>query len=517
MSRDARRRAVLLTASAACALTIFDTNLLGVITPMLVADLNIGFAQMAWVLSGFLLSFASLLLVAGALADHYGRKQILLLGLSIYGGSALACSLASGIELLIVARILQGVGAAFLLAPALAIIGQTFRAPEEAVKAWAVWGSLMGLTMVTAPLLSSLIGGWLGWRWALGMMAPTCALLIWRVVHVIDESGTPDARAFDGWGAVLFSLTMLAGSWSLIRGPELGWHNPVVLWPLLTGALLFGAFILRELRVTSPMLQLRLFGSPAFIGAVTAMLGYAAAAQVMAAFLPLYLQQGLGVSLLWTGVALLPFALAMLIFPLIGRRLSVWLQSWQLLGVGLIVIALGNLGLAEAVQADSATRFFISMACLGAGGGLINGETQKAILGTVSAGQVGMASGISTTARFLAMLMGYAGLSSVMLSGVRAELQAHLCPESGCWLAPELVTAVATGGPMPDGPVGSLLTPDIVQLGYQSGFSTLFDVAAAIALIAAAAVFLLMRSQENRGVAKSGLNTTDKQGMTEAG
>lgn len=497
MSADRKRQAVLLTTSAACALTIFDTNLLGVITPMLVAELGVDFARISWVLSGFLLSFASLLLVAGALADHYGRKRILLLGLGIYGAGALACSLAPGIEVLILARIVQGMGAAFLLAPALAIIGQTFRAPEEAVKAWAVWGSLMGLTMVTAPLLSSLVGAWQGWRWALGMMAPLCALLIWQVVRLIDESRAPRPQAFDWPGAALFSLTMLAGSWSLIHGPEVGWQSPLVFWPLLGGAVLLAAFVVRELAVLNPMLQLRLFASPAFVGAVAAMLGYAAAAQVMAAFLPVYLQKGLGVSLLWTGVALLPFALAMLIFPLIGRRLSAWLQSWQLLGLGLVVIALGNLGLAEAVQIGSRTRFFISMACLGAGGGLINGETQKAILGTVRGDQAGMASGISTTARFLAMLLGYAGLSSVMLSGVRAELQMQLCPESGCWLASELVTAVAAGDLMQVEHEGRLLSPAIAQLGYQSGFRALFDMAAAVALMAATTVLLLMRRRED--------------------
>ncbi|MBA4503278.1 MFS transporter [Marinobacterium marinum] len=493
MKAENRQRSVLLTASAACALTIFDTNLLGVIMPMLVADMGVDFAQMAWVMSGFLLSFASLLLVAGALADHYGRKRILLLGLGLYGGAALASGLAPEVGLLIAARILQGAGAAFLLAPALAIIGQTFRAPEEAVKAWAIWGSLMGLTMVTAPLLSSLVGAGLGWRWALGMMMPICALLMWQVMRLIDESSAPRPQAFDWLGAALFSLTMLAGSWSLIRGPEIGWSSALVLGPLLAGAVLLTAFIVRELAVSNPMLQLRLFASPAFVGAVAAMLGYAAAAQVMAAFLPVYLQKGLGVSLVWTGVALLPFALAMLIFPMVGRRLSAWLQSWQLLGLGLAIIALGNLGLAAAVKADSSMGFFICMACLGAGGGLINGETQKAILGTVSADQVGMASGISTTARFLAMLIGYAGLSSVLLSGVRAELQVQLCPPSGCWLTADLVTSVAAGEWMRAEYEGSPLASSFALQGYQAGFSALFEVAAIVALVAVACVLLLMR------------------------
>ncbi len=498
MSQGNGRKAVLLTASAACALTIFDTNLVGVITPMLVEGLKLDFAQTAWVLSGFLLSFASLLLVAGALADHYGRRRILRLGLAIFGGSALATSVAPGVELLILARVLQGAGAALLLAPALALIGQAFREPEAAIKAWAVWGSIMGLTMVLAPLLSSFIGDWMGWRWALGMVAPICAVLILLVTHLVEESSSPRPESFDWGGALLFSLTMFAGSWSLIHGPDLGWQHPWVLWPLLLGLLLLCAFVLREIIVANPMLELRLFGSPAFIGGVAAMLGYAAAAQVMAAFLPLYLQRGLAISLLWTGIALLPFALGMLIFPFVSRRLSVWLQSWQLLGLGLMVIALGNLGLADAVQAADSTRFMISMACLGAGGGLINGETQKAILGTVSVSQVGMASGISTTARFLAMLMGYAGLSSVMLSRVRGELQLGLCPDTGCWLESDLVTAVAAGRlssgatgvqAMPGEPID----PVLALQAYQSGFSGLFDTAAGIAFIAAVLVLLLMR------------------------
>ncbi len=492
MSAGENRRGILLTASAACALTIFDTNLIGVITPVLVADLKVDFAHMAWLLSSFLLSFASLLLVAGSLADHYGRKRILVLGLSVFGGSALACSLASSVELLIVARVMQGVGAAFLLAPALAIIGQSFREPGEAVKAWAAWGSIMGLTMVVAPLFSSLVGAWLGWRWALGMMAPLCGLLVWQVIRWIEESRSPRQQGFDWLGALLFSLTMLAGSWSLIRGPEVGWYSPQVLWPLFWGSMVLCGFILWELKVASPMLQLRLFRVPAFVGAVGAMLGYAAAAQVMAAFLPVYLQQGLGVAVEWTGIALLPFALAMLIFPLIGRRLSAWLPSWQLLGMGLVIIALGNWGMAASVQWLHPITFFISMACLGAGGGLINGETQKAILGTVTASQVGMASGISTTARFLAMLMGYAGLSSVMLSGVREQLQKSLCPEQECWLASELVTAVATGDLVQAEFEGRSLSQQVALLSYQSGFITLFNTAAAIALVAAGSVFLLM-------------------------
>ncbi|GGB85472.1 MFS transporter [Marinobacterium zhoushanense] len=478
---------LLLTASASCALTIFDTNLVGVILPSLVSDLGADFSQMAWVQSSFLLTFASLLLFAGAMADRYGRRRVLCVGLWLFGCAALACCVAPNISLLIGARAVQGVGAALLLAPALSTIGHRFRLQDEAIKAWSTWGSIMGLTMVIAPLLSSLAGYLLGWRWAFFVFVPICVTLILSVPRTIDEDRPSGAHAFDWAGAICFSLSMLLWVWGLINGPQTGWtsHQSVIVFTL--GMVTLAAFVAIELRQANPMLHLRLFKSGRFVGAVIAMLGYAGAAQVMAALLPLYLQRGMGISFLWTGCALLPFAITMFMFPTIGRRLSNRLQSYQLLGVGLAIISVGNIWLALAVSSSNPIWFFIGMSILGAGGGLINGETQKAILGTVPKERTGMASGISTTARFFAMLVGYAGLSSVLAFGVKSRLQDELCASGGgrCAVLPDALEWVVTGRFMTGHLSMGELEAATALASYRGGFADLFLAAATVALLSA--------------------------------
>jgi MFS family permease len=422
-------QAVLFTASFACALTIFDTNLIGVVLPSLVADLGAGFAQMTWIQSSFLLSFASLLMASGALSDRFGRRRMLLLGLSLFGGSALVCSVAPVTALLVVARATQGAGAAFLLVPALATIGHSYRAPRESVKAWTTWGSVMGFTMVTAPLVSSLVGDQIGWRWAFLRMVLISGALVIAVPKVIKKDRGERAGPFDWSGALTFSLAMSAWTWALISGSQSGWGHPLTMLSAATGCLGTVVFLRIENGKERPMLDLSLFRSGRFVAAVIAMLGYAGTAQVMAALLPLYLQNGLGVSFLWVGIAVLPFSIAMFLLPSVSRRLSGRWGTARLLRSGLLVISAGNLWLWFAATSGSFIASCVGMAILGAGGGLINGETQKAILGSIPRAKQGMGSGISTTARFMGLLMGFTGLSSVLALGIKARLRQQLCDE----------------------------------------------------------------------------------------
>ncbi|WP_188093659.1 MFS transporter [Marinobacter salinexigens] len=477
------RQLVLITASLGCALTIFDTNLVGVILPSLVNDLGADYAQMTWVQSSFLLSFASLLMAAGALSDRFGRRRVFVYGLYLFGLSALACSLAPAMSVLIAARAVQGVGAAFLLAPALAIIGHTFRDPEDSIKAWAMWGSLMGLTMVTAPLISSLAGDLFGWRSAFLSMVVICGALVVVVPKVIQETRGDIKGSFDWVGAFAFCLTMFAWTWTLISGSENGWVDPQTLMVAVFGCIATVAFVRVESGKERPMLDLNLFRSGRFVGAIIAMLGYAGTAQVMAALLPLYLQRGMGVSFLWTGLALLPFSVAMFLLPSLARRLSGRLDSAWLLGSGLLVIGAGNFWLSLAASMGNPVWSFIGMGILGVGGGLINGETQKAILGSLPVARQGMGSGISTTARFFGVLVGFTGLSTVMAVGVRRQLQESSCGPGtfDCTQLDEVFQSVITGQ-------GSEITAQMSVSPvtvYLNGFADLFLCAGAIAVAAA--------------------------------
>ena len=483
-----RTDAVLLLASAGCALTVLDTNVVGVVLPTIARDLSASFADIEWVVSAYVLCFASLLLPAGTLADRIGRRRLYLIGLVLFALASVACGLAAQAGALYLARAGQGAAAAFMLAPALSLIGHAHQDPARRARAWAIWGAIMGLTMVLAPLIGGAIATWLGWRWAFHINLPLCLLLAALSGCYVPESRDPVRRRIDVAGVVLFAGSMLSWTWALIRGPVEGWTSTAVLPWLASGVVLGAAFIGVERRRVQPMLDLRLFRIPALVGAVIAMFAYAAAVQVMASLLPLLLQNVRGDSVLQAGLHMLPFALAMLLLPFLGRRLGEHWHSGKILALGLGVAVLGNLGIALSLWQHSGPGLLLAMAVLGSGGGLLNGETQKAIMSVIPPDRAGMASGISTTARFSGILIGFATLGAVLSSHVRAAADAALTA-AGSPVSPALLERVV---------VGELSTASdalgvLARAAYAQGAGYAFIAAALMALLAMLATAWLMR------------------------
>lgn len=475
-------------------MTIFDSSLVGIVLPLMIEDSQIQFSSLQWFVSIYLIFFASFLLPAGLAGDKYGRKKTLLTGLAVFSLSAMMCSVLSNITTLVIARAFQGVGAAFMLAPALSIIGHSFRDPEQTPRVWAIWGSIMGLTMVCAPLLSGLASAQLGWRSAFAVMGISGLLLLTQVVAHIRESRDPNAKPFDWPNAVTFCFVMMVWTSILILGPDFGWSSQPILQGYLLGIVVTVLYLYLETNSRTPMLDLSLFRSLKFNGAVIAMLIYAATAQVMLTFLPLYLQKLHNIDPLWLGVAMLPFSVAMFVFPHLARFLSKHLSSVQTLSIGLLVIAAGNFGLSLAAEYRDELIFFVMMLILGAGGGFINGETQKAILGAMPKDKAGMASGISTTARFSGVLIGFVILSVVFAVTLKRSLQEQLCTGQGspCEQATLLLPEVVAG----NFDKLTTLSPELQTTAMQSfgtGFSWLFALAGTMALLTAIFVFRAMR------------------------
>lgn len=489
---------VLLTASLGCAVTVLDTNLVGIVLPTIARELNATFADIEWVVSTYLLCFAALLLPAGAIADRKGRKRTLLFGLAMFTLASVACGAATTGQFLYLARAAQGVGAAFLLAPSLAIIGHAFHDEADRPRVWATWGAIMGMTMVLSPLAGGLLSYWLGWRSAFYINVPVCSALALAVLKFIPESNNPIKRPLDVVGIALFAATSLAFTWALIMGPTLGWLSVPLSVAIFCGALLLTLFIRVERRNVAPMLDLTLFQNRPFIGAIIAMLAYAATAQVMASMLPLFLQNAFGATALQAGIRMLPFALMMLLVPQLGRALSPFMQPYQILTLGLCIVSTGNVVMSwAALRPTNSLVTMIGMAILGAGGGLLNGETQKAIMGAVPPERAGMASGISTTSRFCGILLGFAGLGSLLSSTVRGNLLKTL-GHNGLSLAPERLDRLAAGDTKEaiQG-FGGILPSQIESLVHESfkaGFSFAFLAAGLAALTAAAAVYFFMRA-----------------------
>lgn len=486
---------ILLTASTGCAMTVLDTNVVAMVLPTIARDFGATFAEVEWVISTYVLCFAALLLPAGAIADRFGRRSVFLIGIGAFALSSWLCGVADSATSLYLARALQGASAAFQLAPALAIIGHTFHREEERNRAWSIWGGIMGLTMVLSPIIGGLIAFAFGWRWAFYINIPIGVVLALATFRFVVDSKDDNARRLDPVGIIAFAGTMFALTWGLINGQAHGWTSPVALIGFVGGLAGLAIFLIAESIQQRPMLDLSLFRNPGFIGGVWAMFAYAACAQVMASMLPLFLQNGFGQQPLQAGFAMLPFASAMLIFPNVGRFLGKRTSSREILSLGLMIVGLGSLVTSFGAYTNNWPIVMGGMFLIGSGGGLLNGETQKAIMGTVARDRAGMASGISTTARFTGILLGFAILSGVLASAVRAQLMQPGCVEPTCSI--DFAEAIVAGD-VPNAlrmvtPSAQAAATEIAMRGYSSGFSIALLVSAFVAIFSAVAVYRLMK------------------------
>ncbi|WP_454873604.1 MFS transporter [Paraburkholderia xenovorans] len=504
---------VLVTASATCALIVLDTNVMAVSLPSIARSFHASFAAVEWVVSAYMVAFASCLLPAGGLADRVGRKKMLLLGLAVFFLASLGCGVAPTAAVLNVARAIKGVGAAMLLTAALAVIANTFHEGPARVRAWAVWGTCMGLATTVAPLVGGVITQWLGWRWIFLLNLPVCAVLAWCASRAIGESRNPNPGPLDIAGSLLFGIALALGIWALIEVPADGLAS----WPTATRfaacALLFGAFVQVQRLRAHAMVDLTLFRQPRFVAAVLAMFGYAACAQVMMTFLPLYLQNAFGLSAVAAGVGMLPFALSMVLGPYIGAALGKRMSSMSLLSTGLLLIALGNLLTALTAGGERYLLVAFGMIVTGLGAGILNGDTQKAIMACVPPDRTGMASGISTTTRFTAIVTSVGVLGAVLAARTHtafvaavpltAEVKGAL--DAGFMsrvLAGDAAQATAT---LPPAMRTMLLAA--AHASFASGFAAALGLAAAVAVSIAGGVWLLAGRGEAaraRGVASNG-------------
>lgn len=488
---------ILLTASTGCAMTVLDTNVVAMVLPTISREFSASFADVEWVISTYVLCFASLLLPAGALADRFGRRTVFLIGIGAFALSSWLCGVANSASTLYLARALQGASAAFQLAPALAIIGHTFHTEDERNRAWSIWGGIMGLTMVLSPVIGGIIAHALGWRWAFYINIPISIVLALATLRFVTDSNDENARRLDPIGIISFAATMFALTWGLINGQAHGWTSPIAVTGFVSGVAGLVIFLIAETAQQRPMLDLGLFRNPRFIGGVWAMFTYAACAQVMASMLPLFLQNGFGQPPLQAGFAMLPFASAMLIFPNVGRFLGKKVSSREILALGLMIVGVGSLVTSLGAHSGNWSIVMCGMFLIGSGGGLLNGETQKAIMSTVSRERAGMASGISTTARFTGILLGFAVLSGVLASAVRTHLIQTDCSDPTC--RGDFADAIVAGD-LPNAlymvaPSARTVASELAMRGYSAGFSVALLVSATVAIVSSLLVYRLMKRQ----------------------
>lgn len=441
------RWAGLVFISIAVALIIVDSTIVNVAIPSIVDELKIGSTGVQWVQEAYTLVFAALLLVFGTLADRFGRRRMLLIGVVIFTVASIGAALSPTGAFLIGARLVQGVGGAMVLPTTLSLINATFRGRERAL-AFAVWGSTIGGMTALGPLL----GGWLttafSWRWAFGINIPLGVLIVVGVLATVPESkDTRHAGGVDWVGALLSVVTSASLVFGLIEGRTYGWWlvdtAPQVgdwTWPLalspvpiafavaVTGGILFvlrGRARLRAGRST--MLALDLFRIPSFrngnIAATIVSLGEFGI--VLA--LPIWLQNVLGYSALDTGLILLALAIGSFVASGFAGAFGNRIPAVTVVRVGLVAEIVGVAGLGFVIGPSTPWGALLPFLFVyGFGVGLATAQLTAVVLRDVPVEQSGQGSGTQSTARQIGSALGIAVLGTVLFGAAAAVLDGSL-------------------------------------------------------------------------------------------
>jgi len=339
---SSRGRLALLATIGASAMASLDATIVNVALPHIGADFHASVSALQWVLTGYLLALASLILLGGALGDRFGRRRIFVIGTIWFAAASLLSGAAPNIEVLVVARFLQGVGGALLTPGSLAIIQASFR-KEDRAKAVGAWSGFGGIAGAIGPFL----GGWLvdgpGWRWAFLINVPIGALVIVCTRAAVPETRDPHPGPIDVRGAALAASALALGTWSLTEAGPRGWTDPAVMIAGALALLLAGTFVWWILHARSPLVPPALFRNHNFtvVNLATAAL-YAAIGTSF--FLVAYeLQVAAGWSALQAGTALLPATVLMFIGSAPSGALAQRIGPRLQLTVGPLLAAAGLL------------------------------------------------------------------------------------------------------------------------------------------------------------------------------
>ena len=401
-----RGRLALAATVGASGMASLDATVVNVALPHISQDLDASISALQWVLTGYLLALASLILLGGALGDHYGRRKVFLIGTVWFAAASLLCGAAQNVEVLIGARVLQGIGAALLTPGSLAILQASFRESDRS-RAVGAWSGLGGAVGAIGPF----VGGWLvdgpGWRWAFLVNLPlAAAVVVCTVVAVPETRDRHAARGIDLIGGALAVVGLGAATWALTEAGPRGWSDSTVVVSAAVAVVALTAFVHRMLHAPDPLVPPSLFRSREFtVTNLATVLLYAALG--VSFFLVSYeLQVGAGWSALAAGTALLPATLLMLVFSArsgaVAQRIGPRLQ----LTVGPLLVAAGLLILSRIGEdASWATDVLPGSIVFGLGLVTFVAPLTATVMASVSPDQVSTASGVNNAVARTASLV----------------------------------------------------------------------------------------------------------------
>jgi EmrB/QacA subfamily drug resistance transporter len=408
-----RRWWALAAVSLATFMTYLDNNIVNVALPTIQRALGLSLSGLEWIVSGYILVFAGLMLAGGRLADVYGRRRVFLTGLAVFTLASLAAGLADSSTVLIASRALQGVGAALLTPAALAILPATFPDPRERGLAVGIWSAVGALALALGPVTGGVISQQWHWGWIYLINVPVGLVTLGLGAFAIGRQRHLVARRLDVAGLTSSSVSLLALTYGLIEGQRHGWTSGLIMGSFVLAAAAAVTFVAVESRAAHPMIDLSLFRSRLFSGGVTAMGLWAFGVFGIYFFTALYLQNVLGFSPTRAGAAFVPMALVMAVVAAASGPVAARIGTHRAVAGGLGLMALAVLGVSSVGGDGSLADLMPWFLAYGTGAGLLVPLTAT-ILGLLPAEREGVASGVLNVSREVFGLLGVTVLGAIL-------------------------------------------------------------------------------------------------------
>ena len=504
---------------------LLDGTIVNIAIPHIQGYFNTSFGNIEWVMNAYILAFAVLLVTFGRFGDLWGRRKLFVGGMVLFTLGSLACGLAPSISLLIVFRVLQGIGGAAMMPSTLSIIAAVFPADKRGA-AMGVWGGVSGLASGLGPVLGGIIIQYVtwpsvagSWRWIFLVNIPVGIIGVILALRLVPESKNPTAvQTLDLPGVGLISISLFCLTFALIEGQKYGWTSATILGLFAGSIVAFGLFYWREHRVSQPLIDFSLFRSLNFAaGNATGLLLSAA---MMGAFftIPIFLQSVLGFSAIKAGLVMAPMSVVIIFAAPLAGVLSDRVGSKWIVAAGMFILALGlgwMAGLVPGVAKISPSTTSLSLLApfliSGIGIGLAVAPVTSAVMATAPKERVGNASGVLSTMRQVGSLMGIAILGAVLQNRVTANITTGIAAVQGIpeAIKQKIIAGATAGGLQMGVPKGisglpamaAKLMETLFKTWFTNAVASTFVVAVILAAIGGLCAFLLRRDVQEASLA----------------
>ena len=478
-ANDRKKWWILGTVSIALFMILLDVTIVNIAIPHIMTALDVSLSSIEWVLNVYVLVFAVLLLTLGKLGDLFGRRLLFLIGLGIFTIASAGCSLAPGFDFLLVSRGIQAIGGAAMMPATLSILNVEFK--ERRGLALGVWGAVAGAANALGPIIGGALVDAFSWRYIFVINIPIGIAAIIATVLIVRESTDPKVdRHIDIPGVLVISLALFCLTFALVEGQSYGWTSVTIVSLFALAFIGLIAFVFIQLKVRSPLAQLRLFRDRTFsagnIVALIVMLGLIGVIFLMV----LFLQIVLGFSAIKAGLTILPLPIMIMVVAPFAGRLTDRLGGRWLLFSGTLISAAGIYLMSDLSANTTETSLILPLALCGIGIGLIMAPVTTVVMAATPVEESGMGAGILSTIRQVGSVMGISVLGAILQNQLVGNVKDALAqiPQLPASIRSQIIQMFA-GGTIN---VGGINIPGDIPASIQAQLTALFKTQFAISL-----------------------------------